>query len=70
MSTIVRLPRVIERTGLARSTIYGRIRDGSFPKPVSIGPRAVGWLISDIDSWIDRCVSSSRPEAHHNNPGR
>lgn len=69
MSTIVRLPRVIERTGLARSTIYGRIRDGSFPKPVSLGPRAVGWLISDIDSWIDHCVSSSRCEDHHNSRG-
>ena len=42
-NTILRLPTVKARTGLSRSTIYLHISEGSFPKPVSLGARAVGW---------------------------
>ena len=41
-SRILRLPQVLEVTGLSRSTIYLRMADGSFPKQVSLGGRAVG----------------------------
>jgi len=50
--TILRLPVVKARTGLSRSTIYLRISEGAFPKPVSLGPRAVGWVESEIAEWI------------------
>jgi prophage regulatory protein len=49
---ILRKPQVIARTGLSKTTIYLRIRDGSFPAPVSLGPRAIGWYQSEIDQWI------------------
>ena len=42
MHTILRLPDVKRSTGLSRSTIYQRITRGTFPKPVSLGGRAVG----------------------------
>ncbi len=58
--TILRLPAVKARTGLSRSTIYLRIAEGTFPKPVSLGARAVGWLEADIDYWLALCVESSR----------
>jgi prophage regulatory protein len=58
--TILRLPVVRARTGLSRSTIYLRISDGSFPIPVSLGARAVGWLESDIEEWIKRRILESR----------
>ena len=45
---ILRLPQVIENTGLARSTIYLRIEQGLLPKPVSLGGKAVGWPASEI----------------------
>ncbi|MCB1943977.1 MAG: AlpA family transcriptional regulator, partial [Candidatus Accumulibacter sp.] len=48
------------RTGLSRSTIYLRIADGSFPRPVSLGPRAVGWLESEVDDWLASRVAMSR----------
>jgi prophage regulatory protein len=48
----LRLSDVKERTGLSRSTIYLSISKGNFPKNVSLGPRCVGWLESEIDSWI------------------
>ena len=50
--TILRLTAVKNRTGLARSTIYYKVSQGSFPKPISLGARAVGWLDSEIDAWL------------------
>jgi prophage regulatory protein len=57
---VLRLPLVKGRTGLSRSTIYLRVAEGSFPKPVSIGIRAVGWLESEIESWLSSRVEESR----------
>lgn len=57
---ILRLSDVKARTGLARSTIYDRIKAGSFPSQVSLGARAVGWLESDIEAWISGQVKRSR----------
>lgn len=49
---ILRLPAVKDRTGLSRSSVYEKVSAGRFPKPISLGARAVGWLESDIDAWI------------------
>jgi prophage regulatory protein len=51
--TILRLPQVKGRCGLARSSIYARVKNGTFPAPISLGERAVGWLESEIVAWID-----------------
>jgi len=60
MQTILRLPSVKARTGLSRSTIYLRIKEGAFPKPVKLGARAVGWLESEIGDWLDHQIKQSR----------
>ena len=44
---------ITAETGLSRSTIYRLVRDGSFPKPIPIGPRGMRWLESDIRAWIE-----------------
>ena len=49
---LLRRREVEKRTGLSRSTIYEWIRVGQFPRPVSLGARAVGWLEHDIQQWI------------------
>ncbi len=59
-TTILRLPDVKARTGLSRSTIYMRIAEARFPRPVSLGGRAVGWIEDEISDWIERRVSESR----------
>ena len=46
--TILRLPTVKTNTGLSRSTIYLRVAQGEFSKPVSLGGRAVGWPASEV----------------------
>ncbi len=58
--TILRLPEVKARTGLSRTTIHVRVTNGSFPRPIKIGVRAIGWLESDIADWITRQVEQSR----------
>jgi len=57
---VIRLGEVEYRTGLARSTIYRRITQGEFPKPIPLGSsRVVGWLESEIDNWLDRKIFES-----------
>ena len=60
MQTILRLPKVKERTGLSRSTIYLKIARNEFPSGVSLGARARGWLESEISEWIERQIHQSR----------
>jgi prophage regulatory protein len=57
---ILRLPDVKKTTGLSRSSIYLRIANNEFPKAISLGGRAVGWLNSDIDEWINERIEESR----------
>jgi len=57
---ILRLPAVKARVGLSRSAIYQAISRGEFPHPVQLGARAVGWLESEIDTWVDERVRRSR----------
>ena len=52
-NNLLRLHQVIQRTGYRRSTIYEKIALGTFPTPVHLGPRAVAWLSSEIDQWIE-----------------
>lgn len=59
-SAILRLPSVTQRTGLKRSTLYFRVAEGTFPRPISLGARAVGWLESDVEDWIQRQIAASR----------
>ncbi len=49
---LIRLPEVIARVGLKRSSIYQRMAEGRFPRGRSLGPRCVVWLEEEIDAWI------------------
>ncbi len=57
---IIRLNEVIDRTALSRSTIYLRMSKGDFPQSISLGERAVGWLESDIELWLEARVAASK----------
>ena len=60
---LLSLREVQTQTGIARPTIYRMMGQGAFPRPVKIGPRAVRWKASDIESWI-----ASRPVATYLGP--
>ena len=60
---ILRLPAVKARTGLSRSTIYLRISEGRFPKAISLGGRAVGWIEAEVNDWLNQQIEISRRAA-------
>ena len=69
---ILRRKQVEARTWLSRSTIYAKLsksqkrsidQDPTFPKPVQIGLRSVGWVESEIDAWLKSQIKRSRGAA-------
>lgn len=58
LSTIIRRKQLEPKTGLSRSSIYARLDhkspqyDPTFPRPISLGLRAVGWLSHEVDDWL------------------
>jgi prophage regulatory protein len=59
---LLRRKEVQTRTGLARSTIYQHIKAGTFPKPVPLVGRAVGWVESEVNEWIAERIKIGRDE--------
>ena len=58
---ILRRKQAESRIGLSRSTIYARIAEGSLPHPVNLGGgRAVGWIESEINEWVQARIEQSR----------
>jgi prophage regulatory protein len=61
MSTrVLRLPQVIQRTGLCRSAIYKLMSGCRFPASVRIGDRAVAWVEEDVEAWLVARIKESR----------
>jgi prophage regulatory protein len=65
---ILRRSQVEREVGLKRSTIYQRMQEGTFPRPIRLGERAVGWRASDIELFLENPagfrVLKSDDEAH------
>lgn len=56
--SFIKMKIVVERTGLARSSIYARISAGTFPRAVSLGAATVRWVDTEIDKWIDDQIAA------------
>lgn len=76
---ILRRKQVEARIGLSRSAIYSRFKpnpkrptdyDPTFPRPVPIGAKAVGWVEAEIDAWLTAQVAKSRPQALEPKPSK
>lgn len=59
---ILRRKQVEARTGLPRSSIYAGIKAGTFPAPIALGEKSVGWLQHEVDAWISSRVAASRKQ--------
>ena len=56
MDKILRIPDVVEVTGLSRTTIWRRVKSGDFPAPVRLGSmatRSIGWREGEVERWIE-----------------
>ena len=56
---LLRLPSVEQMTGLSKWEIYKRIKEGSFPKPLKLGVRAVAWPEPEIQKWIQDLIKEA-----------
>jgi prophage regulatory protein len=52
---------ITAKTGISRSTLYKYVKDGHFPRQRKLGPRRVGWLASDVRSWMAGLEAPSQP---------
>ena len=53
MTNLLRLPAVIDRTGLSKPTIYRMLKAGTFPRPRRINGKTIAWPDSEIEKWIE-----------------
>ncbi len=66
---LLRLPRVLEMTGLGRSTLYKMIAEHAFPGPVKLSKRAVAWRHDDVHRWTSGRVPTSHQDVSYRRPG-
>lgn len=64
---LIRVPEVLRRVGFSRTTMYELIKEGRFPDKVIIGARAVAFVESEIDAWIENTIFDSRMCLNKNN---
>lgn len=57
---LLRLPEVLKRTGMKRSTLYRAIQQGHFVRQVKIGPRCSAWRADRVDEWILKQINAGR----------
>ncbi|MGB8297226.1 MAG: AlpA family transcriptional regulator [Polyangia bacterium] len=61
---LLRLPDVLGRVGISRSSIYDLVQRGAFPQPVKLGTRCTAWVEGEIDGWVRaRIAERVAPEA-------
>ena len=60
-STILRMAAVCQVTKLGKSTVYRKLAEGTFPPPVRLGARAVGWKTRDIVAWLEAPARAWNP---------
>jgi prophage regulatory protein len=60
---VLRLPAVIEKVGLSRSTIYKGVADGTFPKPIKLGPKSVAWPDHELDALLAKRIAERDAQA-------
>ena len=63
---VLRLKQLVLQIGMCRASIYDKLNpnspryDPSFPTPIKLGSTAVGFLLSEVNAWIDSRISASR----------
>lgn len=60
---MLRIDQVRALVGLSRATIYNKIRDGSFPRPIRLSLNAVGWQRAKVREWLEERIQESQPPA-------
>jgi prophage regulatory protein len=56
--SFIRLPAVQQRVPYSKTSIYEMVANGSFPAPHRLGARAVGWLVDEVDQWVEDRITA------------
>lgn len=62
---LIRLPDVIVMTGMTKSTIYAKIKNGEFPRPLKISDRHVAWDKHEVNGWIEALPIAVEHNSHN-----
>jgi len=57
---MLRLPAVLDISGLCRSQLYALVKAGKFPPPIKLSERSSAWICSEVKAWIEQRISASR----------
>ena len=60
--SLIRMPEVMRRTGYGKAWIYRLVSESRFPVPIKIGARAIAFVESEVDEWINQRIAESRGE--------
>jgi prophage regulatory protein len=60
LTSLLRIREVLRTTGDSRSGLYGKIKQGKFPKPIKLGPRQSVWIASEVEAFIQSRIAASR----------
>ena len=66
---VLKKPTVLNRVGMSAPTLWRRVKDKSFPQPISLGGRSIGWLQSEVNEWIKARAALRNPSAVANAKG-
>src|SRR5580692_8708577 len=58
---LLRLPQVMQQTGLRKTTLYELQKEGSFPMRIQVTWNSVGWIEEEVNAWIAGRVAASKP---------
>ncbi|MBH1930902.1 helix-turn-helix transcriptional regulator [Serratia rubidaea] len=61
-NNLLRMSEIMRRTGYGKAWIYRLISQGKFPRPIKIGSRAIAFVESEVDDWINQRIEESRKE--------
>jgi len=64
--SLIRAPAVRSQVGLSNTTIYNKIKEGTFPAPIPIGARAKAWDSLAIDEWVEEKIKNAERAAANN----
>ena len=56
---LLRLPEVINMFGIKKTTIYDRMKKGTFPKNISLGGNIVVWHLSDLNAYMYQLLEAA-----------
>lgn len=59
-SVLIRLPEVLRRSALSKTSVYDLMKAGDFPASIPLGGKAVAWLESDVEAWIQGRIAAAR----------